>query len=317
MKLKTTKRIFCLLSCLLVCALLSCTAFAGEAAWSLSYDEETLTYGEITFTLYEPYFPLRVVGDVVYCYNYVLNDYRSVDTNAEHDPTYADIFDVIYTTERGREALDRLMEGEADSYMLTSKYDASAPISRELVNYVFLAGTNGRETRTFDVEDLEDALYYTLLGVDEYGYYGCAYGAVYLVEGHLYYVHYMDLGNQCFDAYGNFSYRRGTVEAVRLTKDQRLSLKNTEGEMIYRPLEYVTMEHSGGIGIQGTVDSSSRSAFTTGMVVFGFLIPAPLLMVGLIFPRSAKRGYAKYWYVLAGIAALWMLLSVLLMVIVL
>ncbi len=316
MKLKTTKRIFCLLSCLLVCALLSCTALAGEAEWSLSHDEETLTYGETTFTLYEPYFPLQVVGDVVYCYNYALNDYRSVDTNAEHDPTYADIYDVVYTTEQGREALDRLMEGEASSYLLMTRYGACAPISRELVTALSQPKKEA-ETRTFDVRDLEDKVYYTLLGVESEGYYGCAYGAVYLYASEFYYIHYMALGNQYFDAYGNFSYRRGTVEAVKLSVDFIPALVNVEQDATYRPLEYITMEHSGGIGIQGTVDSSSRSAFTTGMVVFGFLIPAPLLMVGLIFPRSAKRGYAKYWYVLAGIAALWMLLSALLMVIVL
>ena len=317
MKLKTTKRIFCMLSCLLVCALLSCTALAGEAEWSLSYDEETLTYATYTFTLYEPFFPVQLVGDVVYRNNYALDDYRSVDANAEHSPTYAAIYEQLYVTEAGGEALDRLMEGEASSYMLMTQYGACAPISRELVTKL-TQPEKGAETRTFDVRDLEDKVYYTLLGVESYGYYGCAYGAVYMYAGEFYYIHYMDLGNQYFDAYGNFSYRRGTVEAVKLSVDFIPALVNVEQDATYRPLEYIDVGDSGSSGAHGNSDlSSSRSAFTTGMVVFGFLIPTPLLIVGLTFPRSEKRGYPKYWYILAGIAALWMLLSALLMAIVL
>lgn len=316
MKLKTAKRIVCLPICLLLCALLSVTVLAGEAEWSLSYDEETLTFGTYTFDLYDPLFPVRLVGEKAYYYNYALEDYRAVETNAESNAVYASIKGTVYAADKGAEALDRLMDGEAASYMLASVPGACAPIANDLVTMLTKAPEDA-EKRTFDVRDLENALYYRLLGVESYGFYGCAYGAVYKYEGEFYYIHYMDLGNQCFDADGNFSYRRGTVEGVKLEGDLVASLHTVGQNMTYRPLEYIDAGEKKNFDDTADYFDSARSAFVVGMVVFGFMIPTPLLIVGLVFPRSAKRGYPKYWYILAGVAALWMVLSVLLMVIVL
>lgn len=316
MKLKTAKRIVYLPICLLLCALLSVTVLAGEAEWSLSYDEETLTFGTYTFDLYDPLFPVQLVGEKAYYYNYALEDYRAVETNAESNAVYASIIGTVYATEKGVEALDRLMEGEATSYMLASVHGACAPISNDLVTLLTKTPEDA-EKRTFDVRDLENALYYSLLGVESYGFYGCAYGAVYAYEGEFYYIHYMDLGNQCFDADGNFSYRRGTVEGVKLEGDLVAELHTVGQDMNFYPLEYIDAGEEKNFDDTADYFDSARSAFVVGMVVFGFMIPTPLLIVGLVFPRSAKRGYPKYWYILAGVAALWMALSVLLMILVL
>lgn len=316
MKLKTAKRIVYLPICLLLCALLSVTVLAGEAEWSLSYDEETLTFGTYTFDLYDPLFPVQLVGEKAYYYNYALEDYRAVETNAESNAVYASIIGTVYATEKGVEALDRLMDGEAASYMLASVHGACAPISNDLVTLLTEAPEDA-EKRTFDVRDLENALYYSLLGVESYGFYGCAYGAVYAYEGEFYYIHYMDLGNQCFDADGNFSYRRGTVEGVKLEGDLVAELHTVGQDMNFYPLEYIDAGEEKNFDDTADYFDSARSAFVVGMVVFGFMIPTPLLIVGLVFPRSAKRGYPKYWYILAGVAALWMALSVLLMILVL
>lgn len=316
MKLKTAKRIVYLPICLLLCALLSVTVLAGEAEWSLSYDEETLTFGTYTFDLYDPLFPVQLVGEKAYYYNYALEDYRAVETNAESNAVYASIIGTVYATEKGVEALDRLMEGEAASYMLASVHGACAPISNDLVTLLTKTPEDA-EKRTFDVRDLENALYYSLLGVESYGFYGCAYGAVYAYEGEFYYIHYMDLGNQCFDADGNFSYRRGTVEGVKLEGDLVAELHTVGQDMNFYPLEYIDAGEEKNFDDTADYFDSARSAFIVGMVVFGFMIPTPLLIVGLVFPRSAKRGYPKYWYILAGVAALWMVLSVLLMILVL
>ena len=316
MKLKTAKRIVYLPICLLLCALLSVTVLAGEAEWSLSYDEETLTFGTYTFDLYDPLFPVQLVGEKAYYYNYALEDYRAVETNAESNAVYASIIGTVYATEKGAEALDRLMDGEAASYMLASVHGACAPIPNDLVT-LLTETSEDAEKRTFDVRDLENALYYSLLGVESYGFYGCAYGAVYAYEGEFYYIHYMDLGNQCFDADGNFSYRRGTVEGVKLEGDLVAELHTVGQDMNFYPLEYIDAGEEKNFDDTADYFDSARSAFIVGMVVFGFMIPTPLLIVGLVFPRSAKRGYPKYWYILAGVAALWMALSVLLMILVL
>jgi hypothetical protein len=52
------------------------------------------------------------------------------------------------------------------------------------------------------------------------------------------------------------------------------------------------------------------------MVFFGIMAPIPFLVIGLVFPRSHRKGYPKYWYILAGVAGLWMLLAILLMILV-
>lgn len=316
MKRNKMKLLYFALTCILLFSVLSTVALAipEELAWVLSDDETELYYGSKTFTLYEPYFPLTIVGDRVYGYDYALNDYRSVDTN-DRNAVYAEVGVLRYVTEEGTSALDRLMEGEASSYMLMSQYGACGEISDDLAAKL-TQPEKGAETRTFDVRDLEDALYYTLLGVESYGFYGCAYGAVYLYESEYYYIHYMDLGNQYFDSYGNFSYRRGTVEAVKLSAEIIPELQYAEKDMEYRPLEYIDLGENGNFD-PGTDDLfSARSAFSTGMVFFGIMAPIPFLVIGLVFPRSHRKGYPKYWYILAGVAGLWMLLAILLMILV-
>jgi hypothetical protein len=161
------KLLYFALACILLFSALSTVALAipEELAWVLSDDETELYYGSKTFTLYEPYFPLTIVGDRVYGYDYALNDYRSVDTN-DRNAVYAEVGVLRYVTEEGTSALDRLMEGEASSYMLMSQYGACGEISDDLAAKL-TRPEKGAETRTFDVRDLEDALYYTLLGVEQ------------------------------------------------------------------------------------------------------------------------------------------------------
>ena len=316
MKRNKMKLLYFVLTCILLFSVLSTVALAipEELAWELSDDETELYYGSKTFTLYEPYFPLTIVGDRVYGYDYALNDYRSVDTN-DRNAVYAEVGVLRYVTEEGTSALDRLMEGEAASYMLALVSGACTPIANDLVTMLTKAPEDA-EKRTFDVRDLENALYYRLLGVEAYGFYGCAYGAVYKYEGEFYYIHYMDLGNQCFDADGNFSYRRGTVEGVKLEGDLVASLHTVGQNMTFYPLEYIDLGENGNFD-PGTDDLfSARSAFSTGMVFFGIMAPIPFLVIGLVFPRSHRKGYPKYWYILAGVAGLWMLLAILLMILV-
>ncbi len=46
--------------------------------------------------------------------------------------------------------------------------------------------------------------------------------------------------------------------------------------------------------------------------LFGFVIPAVLLAVSLILPRSEKLGYPRYWYSVAIISELWILMAIIL-----
>ena len=167
------------------------------------------------------------------------------------------------------------------------------------------------------MRDLENKIRYSLRGAETYGYYGCTYGEVYYLNGEYYYIHYLDLGNQYFDSDGYFSYRKGEVEAYRLSKNTVYKLLELVSDMDFISTEYVLLDGIDTDELAGDIFNSERGAFVVGMVVFGILLPLPLLIVGLAFPRSHRKGYPKYWYILAGVAALWMALSILLMVIVL
>ena len=47
----------------------------------------------------------------------------------------------------------------------------------------------------------------------------------------------------------------------------------------------------------------------------GFIIPLPLLALGIILPNIKKLGRPKYWYILAALALLWIVLALFLMII--
>ncbi|MBQ2254072.1 MAG: hypothetical protein II325_02835, partial [Clostridia bacterium] len=107
-----------------------------------------------------------------------------------------------------------------------------------------------------------------------------------------------------------------TVEGVKLEGDLVASLHTVGQNMTFYPLEYIDLGENGNFD-PGTDDLfSARSAFSTGMVFFGIMAPIPFLVIGLVFPRSHRKGYPKYWYILAGVAGLWMLLAILLMILV-
>ena len=300
------------LACMLLFAVLSVPVLADEDTSWYFRDKETLMHGGTEYTLYEPCFPLWEAGSATYYYDQALEDYTTVYVNSP-DAVYAQANGYLYATAEGIRALERLQEGEANEYFLYSTRNTRVKLTKDLSE----AFKGNGEKVILDVRDLEDKVRYSLVGVDAYGYFGCAYGEVYCLDGVYYYIHYLDLGNQYFDSDGYFSYRKGEVEAYRLSKSTVYGLHEMDDDMEYRYSEYILLGGTNTDELAGDLFNSERGAFIVGMVVFGILLPLPLLIVGLAFPRSHRKGYPKYWYILAGVAALWMALSILLMVIVL
>lgn len=50
------------------------------------------------------------------------------------------------------------------------------------------------------------------------------------------------------------------------------------------------------------------------VILFGFVAPIALLVIGILFARSESKGYPKYWYILSWIAAAWIFFAALLLV---
>ena len=51
-------------------------------------------------------------------------------------------------------------------------------------------------------------------------------------------------------------------------------------------------------------------------ILIGFILPIPFLILGLVFPRSEKMGYPKYWYSLSISAGFWILISTIILILV-
>ena len=59
------------------------------------------------------------------------------------------------------------------------------------------------------------------------------------------------------------------------------------------------------------------TSFWIIFVVLGYLVPIAPLVIGLVFARSKKMSHPKRWYIVAGMAVLWMVLAVALTVLLL
>ena len=62
-------------------------------------------------------------------------------------------------------------------------------------------------------------------------------------------------------------------------------------------------------------DGAMLLLFWLNYIFYGFLMPAPFLVLGLIFPHVHGLGKPKHWYATAISAGAWMLLAFLLAVV--
>lgn len=160
-----------------------------------------------------------------------------------------------------------------------------------------------------DVTQLRDLPCYKLVTYDPSLSLCKTIGAIYqLDEQTLAYVDYTLLDNTHFDAYGNFSYRSGSVTlSVLLNTADTLAAIDS-----INPIEF------------GIVYESDADYETVGLVIFwiffiflGYLLPLAPLLVGLLLPQSAKRHRPKRWYALAVFAGLWLLAATVIFIILL
>lgn len=216
----------------------------------------------------------------------------------------------VFATPDGTAALKRFLSDGQGSYALYpetgTRTPTIAPVTADWLNALPDAG----EHRTVDVRTLLDMPLCAIRFSD-------ATGCVYTVSGGLYtceegylYVDYRALGNQHFDADGYFSYRSGNVDAFLLRGDAALAVQQTidsaaelKSDIRYENYDEIPWEEN---------NESAVPVFWVFYVLNGFLVPIAPLVVGLVMAHSDKHGRQKRWYILSGIAGVWILLSVLL-----
>ena len=328
MKMNLKKRIlFTLLSLALILPLVILGVSADEhehVKWSLSEDGMILS-GDKTYYAYE--FPAggpTIYGEAMNLYVYynnVENDWiREVaDDEYATATVYAPYYDseivflsifgewYLYATPAGKAEMDAFASGRSTNYFLRVKSHESAPLDPSVVTSMEVARAKDGNKRTEEVVNLKTAHRFDVIVYDSTYTHAYTVGAVYRLEdGRDYYLHYLSLGNQHFDADGNFSYRSGSVELTLL--DEEISAKlDGVGENITPWYTNYTYEDEMELVAPAPV-------FWTLYVLFVMGMPLALLIVGLAMARSKKRGYPKYWYILSIIAALWLLAAILLMI---
>lgn len=223
--------------------------------------------------------------------------------------------------EEGRYVI-RMPNGDPTEFSYNDRfYDMSDAFAEELLS-VSSSGVGS----VYDVTALEGLELRELRLQDKSGLLTTLLGTVYKLPDSSYgFVDYKTLNNSHFDADGNFSYRQGEVTVYALSDDFDSMMKNgADGKKNYTMSGSYTYEHDeyedegiGIIGGMGYIDEDAITAFWVVFVMAGYLLPIAPLAVGLVFARSKKMSHPKRWYLVAGLAALWLLLSVILTVLLL
>lgn len=316
-----------ILTSVILSLFVSCAVFAGDyVEWNLTTDGQTLTGGGNTYEYYGTYNETeyeitRVLGAYYYENNAWFDgssySVRSCEKNG-------DIFMLsayekpsrLYVTPKGKKVLDAFFNGENLKYKIwTSRVEAAEfeGIVFELLQKKYQFGDN---FQTLDVTELKHWNSYELTMHDELFFFTRAVGAIHIdYSGQAFFIDYESLGNQYFDADGNFSFRKGTVEALVVDQETLKYINETKSNAEYLDTDY-EWEDS-GIYYSEEEALSLTPVFYIGLIILGFVFPLPFFVCGLIFPHIKKFGKPKYWYIMSATSAAWILASTVFTIIVL
>lgn len=195
------------------------------------------------------------------------------------------------------------MSSEAPEYLVRDMYYQEVPFDVSLLESLDELASMGTESFLIDVRDLAYVNCYEILIRQVYE--ETVYGAIYVMDGSYYYLNYVNLGNQHFDAYGEFSYRSGEV---MLTKADTYRAA-IESNLLPLTEDYTYEYESEAI----FSDDISTPLFWIGFVLLGFIAPIPFLILGFVLSRAKKLGCPRYWRIISYIAIIWLALAALLL----
>lgn len=292
--------------------------------WQLSEDEYTLIGNGRTYTRCNE-LPIgqKVNTDTLYVFeNTVRLDGRTMSVVASSPDaeivwltsTMSDLWDdpyatAVFATKEGQTALEAMAAGQMSAWRLEDDNSLFGSTKQAFFDSDLLRRMNDlTATEEVDVSSLKSCTRYDILGYDRTGTVYTVCGAVYKDADRYLYVNYLTLGNQYFDADGNFSYRSGQVSAVRLEGDVLSDflatterLKAVSASVIYE--DELTFDPDEEM-------ATSIAAFWGCLIIFGFILPIAPLVVGLVMPHSAKRGCPTRWYLVALLSAVWIAIAI-------
>lgn len=330
------KRIIIFTALTMIAAMLLCSCGTSAVAvgssnyvvFKMSSDYMTLTNGEKTYYLYTPSERYKLDADYMFGYRHkvsVGNDDLFVYSykNGGEIVWLGDskMPSLIYATEEGQDMLDSFFKGDVISYTLDTRHGAtlySSKLEKETVGALNTKAPIGSETKTMPVSILKFYDRYDVIAHDSIDTFASVVGAIYDIDGDLYYIDYSTLGDQYFDFMGDFSYGYGEIELTKLTD----KLLEAVEEVIkakrpsYGGIDIEFEEHPGSHGGVEYGDSNGALvAFWIMYVLVGFVTPVAFAVVSAVTANKAKLGRPRYWYVGSAIGGIWIILAAILMMI--
>ncbi len=337
------------LSALTLPALAASETTAADTEWVVSDDGETITGDGATLHRYE--FPAgyaySLVKGVRYEYApYVVyqGDYYTAFTpyygpgadDPELDehweeievvpPDAADVRllyldsavgDILFVTDDLRIELDALRDGRGAAYHFC-RGDAEwadskfADLPTDEASYRKML-TSGKSV-SIPASELTGHLDSEVLLFDSTDFVSCAVGAVFTLDSGVFLVDFAALPANCFDAEGHLSYRAGDVQGVMLDPDVEAGYTSAE----WSRWNWLIVSHP------FQLDERSEKDITVALVLFwiffvfnGFLLPVVPLVLGLVFANKKKWGKPRRWYLLSILAAVWILIALIIMIVIL
>ena len=182
------------------------------------------------------------------------------------------------------------LDGEDDSLAFADLLRFQESILTRAEAEAFFADASTENMTSVDVQTLKGKLLYDIITYDENRVLALKRGAIFAVNGGYLLIDYDKLDNTAFDADGNFSYRKGTVEAEHIRGD-KLTLFNTlqnRRQYLVETSQYEEGLYVGPEKKEITLENS-RTSVVSLLVVIGLLVPlAPMIYLLCTF-RSKKR----------------------------
>lgn len=327
MKMNNIRKIALALALVMIIAsLFSISVLADNipfVSWSLSDSKTELKNGSDgrVYNLYRTEVPLNEVSSTIYVYSDTVDykdGYYPVSTIYQN-PDYKDAVWIdgyygndIFVTAQGKKGLDAFLAGDVGSFWLTDQDLYREIMATEKVAAFDKALHDGINTQSFEVKNLSPEgkiEVYEILAMDKSRTFAYVYGAIYQLDVDEYwYVNYYELGNEYFDANGEFSYRRGSVTMTRLEDSEAVRAMIAATDYFYPNYVY---EDDGRV-VEEPDDTGTWMFFWVAYVLCFLLPPIPLIAVGAILPFIKKLGKPKYWFIFMAFAILWLIAALLL-----
>ncbi len=327
------KKIISILLVLVMALSLAVTVSATEdpVEWSLSEDGKTLSDGTNEYTKYPLSYSESFFPDLAYVFEYAItdNDFTELDVIVPMKTgdiialrdTYGWESEEIFVTEKGRSILDSFYGGSysfARFYNDVVTFGGYADIPLDFLNE--LDRFSG-ETVELDVKEIGDWDYCTLYVYDSTDTMEHIHGEIYFNEDSYYYINYDALDNSYFDSDGFFSYRSGTVTALKLDSE-KISVFNEATSNLedrytkYKKIGSDEVDEIFDMDVGILDEASAKVVFWVFSVITGFAIPLIFGILGIIFALSKKPGKNKKWLMLTATSVLWMAVSAAIIVII-